>query len=274
MKKAYTQTRDGLVHFVSAGEGDTLLLLHETPRSCSMYAGLIPHLTAFRVIALDTLGFGNSDKAPGSYSIVDYAANVLSFMDSLGLSQVHIFGDHTGAAIAVETAIAAPTRVNRVILSGLPFWLNEAERVARHQQVVARDLISRTEDGSHLANIWRYLLKSRIPGGGSGGLSAGDIELLSEVTLDALRAGTAWKHMEILMAIYDPAPRLPLIQAPTLALGITGEGASIYTKRPREVAALLPRGIAHVMDGIDGRVIYTHGKEVSEIMSAFLNARG
>ena len=273
MKKAYAQTPDGLVHYVSAGQGDTLLLLHETPRSSRMYAGMIPHLAAFRVVTPDSLGFGNSDKAPDGYSIADYAANVVSFMDALGLSRVHIFGDHTGAAIAVEAAIAAPARVDRVVLSGLPFWLDEAERVARHQQVIARDLISRAEDGSHLVKIWQYLRKSRIPGDGSGGLGARDIELLAEVALDALKAGLAWKQMEILMAIYDPAPRLPLIQAPTLALGITGEGASIYTKRPREVAALLPRGVTHVMDGVDGRVIYTHGKEVSEIISAFLKAK-
>src|SRR5262245_10610891 len=186
VEKAYAQTPDGLVHYVSAGEGETLLLLHETPRSSRMYSGMIPHLAAFRVIAPDTLGFGNSDRAPDGYSIADYAANVVSLMDSLGLSRAHIFGDHTGAAIAVETAIAAPGRVAGAVLSGLPFWLDDAERVARHQQVVARDLISPAEDGSHLVKIWQYLLKSRIPGGGSGDLDARDIELLSEIAVDAL----------------------------------------------------------------------------------------
>jgi pimeloyl-ACP methyl ester carboxylesterase len=269
MQKAYAETREGLVHYVSAGQGQTLLLLHETPRSWRMYAGMIAHLTSFHVIALDTLGFGDSDKAPAGYSIADYAANVVAFMDALGLTRAHIFGDHTGAAIAVEIAARAAARVDHVVLSGLPFWLDERERVARHQQVLGRDLISRAQDGSHLAKIWQYLLNSRIPGAVGGKVSAEDIELVSEVTLDALKAGKAWKEMEILMAIYDPAPRLPLIQAPTLALGVTGEGASIYTKRAREVAALLPRGVAHVIDGVDGRVIYTHGKEVSKIICDF-----
>jgi pimeloyl-ACP methyl ester carboxylesterase len=270
MKKAYAHTPEGLVHYVTAGEGDTLLLLHETPRSSIMYAGMIPHLGAFRVIALDTLGFGNSDKVPDGYSIADYAANVVSFMDALGIARAHVFGDHTGAAIAVETAVGFPDRVDRVVLSGLPFWLNESERVGRYQQVLARDLISRASDGSHLTKIWQYLLASRVPGGGKGQLSAGDMDLLSELVLDALRSGPAWKQMEIVMAVYDPAPRLPLIRAPTLVIGITGEGASVYTKRPREVAALVPQGIARVMEGVDGRVIYTHGKEVSAIVTAFL----
>jgi len=275
MKKAYAETREGLVHYVEEGSGDPLLLIHETPRSWRMYAGMIPRLTAHRVIAMDTLGFGNSDEAPADYSIGDYAANVVSFMDALGLSRAHIFGDHTGAAIAVETAIVAPQRVGRIILSGLPFWLTEVERVGRYQQVAARDLISREADGSHLARIWQYLMKSRIPGGGSNGLAPADLELLSEITLDALKAGPAWKRMELLMAIYDPAPRLPLIQAPVLAVGVTGEGASIYTKRPREVAALVAGGKARVMEGVDGRVIYTHAKEVSEIVDKFLrNSEG
>lgn len=275
MKKGYAQTREGFVHFVEEGSGDPLLLIHETPRSWRMYAGMIPHLPTHRVIAMDTLGFGNSDAAPADYSIADYAANVVSFMDALGLSRAHIFGDHTGAAIAVETAIIAPQRVGHIILSGLPFWLSEVERVERYQQVAARDLISRADDGSHLARIWQYLLKSRIPGGGGNTLAPADVELLSEITLDALKAGPVWKRMELLMATYDPAPRLPLIRAPVLAIGITGEGASIYTKRPRQVAALVAGGTARVMEGVDGRVIYTHGKQVSEIVDKFLrNTKG
>ena len=273
MQKGYVKTREGCIHYVSGGEGETLLLLHETPRSWRMYARMIPHLSGFHVIALDTLGFGDSDKAPVGYSIADYAANAVAFMGALGLGRAHLFGDHTGAAIAVEIAAGATTRVDRIVLSGLPFWLDESERVARHQQVLARDLISRAHDGSHLGRIWQYLLNSRIPQVAGGTVSPEDIELVSEVTLDALKAGKAWKEMEILMAVYNPAPRLPLIAAPTLALGVTGEGASIYTKRPREVAALLPRGVAQVMDGVDGRVIYTHAKEVSEIISDFFKGK-
>jgi pimeloyl-ACP methyl ester carboxylesterase len=270
MKRDFAKTRDGNVHYVLAGEGPSLVLLHETPRSWRMYAGMFRHLDAFRVIAPDTLGFGDSDKAPSDYSIAEYAANVVSFLDVLGVSRAHIFGDHTGAAIAVEIAIGAPERVDHLVLSGLPFWLNETERVMRHRQVVARDLISHIGDGSHLGAIWQYLLKSRIPAGGSGQIVPADMELLSEITLDALKAGPAWKQMELLMAMYDPAPRLPVVQAPTMAIGIKGEGASIYTKRPREVAALLPQGMARVIEHADGRVITTHAKEVSEIVTDFL----
>jgi len=270
MMKAYVQTRSGLIHYVTAGDGPALILLHETPRSLRMYAQMIPHLPGFRVVALDSPGFGESHKVPGDYSITDYAMNVVSVMDALNLPHAHIFGDHTGAAIAVETAIAAPERVGRLILSGLPFWLNEQERIERHRQVVARDLIAKSDDGSHVMRIWAFL-KGRIPGG-ERGLNPADMELLSEITLDALRAGPAWKQVEILMSIYDPMPRLPLVKAPTLAIGVTGEGTSIYTKRPRDVAALVPRGIAHVMEGIDGRVISTHAGDIAAVVKNFLNA--
>jgi pimeloyl-ACP methyl ester carboxylesterase len=269
MKKAYVDTLQGQVHYVTAGEGKPLMLLHETPRSWISYARMIPHLSAFRVIAMDTLGFGNSNKAPNDYDISDYAANVVSFLDVLGIARTHVVGDHTGAAIGVETAIIAPDRVDRLVLSGLPFYLNEDERVARRQQIMARDLDSRAADGSHCSRIWQYLLNTRIPGGGKTVLGADDIDLLAEISLDALNAGVAWKQMEIAMVDYDPRPRLPLVRSPTLAIGVTGEGTSIYTKRPREVAALLPQCVVRAME-TDGRVLYTHAKELSEIISAFL----
>src|ERR1041385_7441565 len=115
IEKGYVETPEGLVHYIAAGEGSPLLLLHETPRSSVMYAGMIQHMLGFRVIAIDTLGFGNSDSAPNHFTIADYARNVVSAMDGLGIRRAHIFGDHTGAAIAVETAIGFPDRVDRVI---------------------------------------------------------------------------------------------------------------------------------------------------------------
>jgi pimeloyl-ACP methyl ester carboxylesterase len=274
MKKAYAETRDGQVHYVTAGEGEPLLLMHETPRSWRSYALMIPHLsTSFRVLAMDTPGFGNSDGAPDYYGIEDYAENVLSFLDALGIERTHVVGEKTGAAIAIELAIKAPDRVGRMVLSALPFILNEEERAFRRGQVLSRDLIARAADGSHVSRIWQWLLETRIPTGRRQSLAPVDMDLLSEIMLDALNAGPAWKRMEVRMSNYDPVPRLPLVHAPTLVTGVKGEGTAIYTTRVHEVGAAVPNSAITVIEGADGRVNHTHAKEFSEIICDFLSRR-
>ena len=271
MKRAYVDTRDGQVHYVTAGEGESLLLLHETPRSWRSYALMIPYLSAsFRVIAMDTLGFGNSDRAPEHYGIDDYAENAVSFLDALGITRTHVVGEKTGAAIAVELAIKAPDRVGRMVISALPFVLNEEERITRREQVTSRDLITRAADGSHFSRIWQWLLDTRIPASSTGPINGADMDLLSELMLDALKAGPAWKQMEIRMANYDPGPRLALVRSPTLVTGVKGQGTAIYTTRVHEVGAAMRHSVIRVMDGADGRVNYTHAKEFSDMISNFL----
>jgi pimeloyl-ACP methyl ester carboxylesterase len=271
MKKAYVDTRDGQVHYVMAGEGKPLLLIHETPRSWRSYAQMIPYLSAsFRVIAMDTLGFGNSDKAPDEYRIEDYAESTLCFLDALGITRTHVVGEKTGAAIAVELAIKAPDRVNRMVLSALPFVLNEKERSIRRGQVMSRDLITRAADGSHLSRIWQWLVETRIPGSKPVSMNDADMDLLSELVLDALRAGPGWKKMEIRMANYDPASRLPLVRSPTLVTGVKGEGTAVYTTRLHEVGPAIPNSTVKVLEGADGRLNQTHAREFSELISEFL----
>ena len=43
-------------------------------------------------------------------------------MDALGLGRVHLYGTHTGARIACEIALAAPERVDRLILDGFGLY--------------------------------------------------------------------------------------------------------------------------------------------------------
>jgi len=39
----------------------------------------------YRAIAVDFLGFGDSDPAPREYQIIDHAKTMISFMDAMGL---------------------------------------------------------------------------------------------------------------------------------------------------------------------------------------------
>ena len=57
-------TIDGAkMHYVEAGEGNPILLLHGIPTSCYLWRNVMPRLSTLgRCIAPDLMGFGKSDK--------------------------------------------------------------------------------------------------------------------------------------------------------------------------------------------------------------------
>lgn len=70
-----------------------------------------------RVIAIDQLGHGRSDKPRGDYSMYQILADLGAALDALGLNERIILVGHSfGGAIAAEFAAAHPERVDRLIL--------------------------------------------------------------------------------------------------------------------------------------------------------------
>ena len=131
MHRRFLDTSDGQIHYVTAGVGRPVLLLHQTPRSWDEYRDVIPILAKERrVIAMDTIGYGESYKPPGRSDIEDYARGAAALLDGLGVASTAVVGHHTGAVIAMELAASLPDRVERLVLSSCPF-VDSADRDRR-----------------------------------------------------------------------------------------------------------------------------------------------
>lgn len=153
IKRAFLDTEDGQIHYRIGGEGEPLLLLHMNPRSSDEYRELMPMLAQQRrVIAMDFMGFGDSDKPPRMYTISDYAKTVIALLDELGISKASILGNHTGAFVATEVAAAYPERVNKIILGNVAGF-GEAGKT-RLSELFAKGFQIQ-EDGSHLMQRWQ-----------------------------------------------------------------------------------------------------------------------
>jgi len=70
----------------------------------------------FEIVLLDNRGIGASDAPPGPYTAAEMAGDVLSVLDEAGLERVHVIGTSLGGMIAQELALAAPARVDRLVL--------------------------------------------------------------------------------------------------------------------------------------------------------------
>lgn len=114
------------MHYVTAGKGEPLLLLHGTPKNHYYWYKLIPLLTEhFTVVAPDLRGFGYSDKPPAEegYDSLTSAQDLIELMDQLGHSSFHVHGEDRGAEYGYVLAAKYPERVKtlsfcEMLLSG------------------------------------------------------------------------------------------------------------------------------------------------------------
>ncbi len=101
------------MHYVDEGSGErAFLLLHGQPTSVYLWRNVIPHLTkAGRVVAVDLIGFGKSERPALEYRFVDHRRYVEGFIDALRLSKVILVGHDWGGALAFDYATRHPNNV-------------------------------------------------------------------------------------------------------------------------------------------------------------------
>ena len=122
------------MHYVTAGQGEPLLLMHGTPKTNYYWHKLIPLLTPhFSVVAPDLRGFGYTDKPPAEegYDSLTNAQDMSELMTQLGHQQFHLHGEDRGAEFAYVLAATQRERVKtlsfgEMLLSGagLEEWSN------------------------------------------------------------------------------------------------------------------------------------------------------
>lgn len=255
MERGYVKTPGGQLHYVTAGEGETLLLLHQVPSSSMEYTRLIPLLSKrYRVIALDSPGYGMSDPPELPLTIPDYARRVVEFLDALEIGQCHLFGHHTGASIAVEVAAAYPARVRKLILSGCPHYTEEVRQAKL--QADAFQPPQPKADGSHITDAWNTILRY-VPGANP--------EIATYMVLGRLLAGERGEEGHQAVFQYDIESRLPRIECPTLLFSTDGDA---FKDRLEVTGALIPGCRLESAPG-DGLPTLTDPELLAQVITSF-----
>ena len=118
VRRGYFESRYGQLHVHNAippgggfEEGTPLLCLHRVPLSGRMFERFLALAGRDRsVYAPDLPGFGDSDPPASRPAIVDYAAAIGDFLDTMRFRQIDILGYHTSSLIAAELAVTRPSR--------------------------------------------------------------------------------------------------------------------------------------------------------------------
>ena len=124
LKHRYADLGDMRLHYVEAGEGPLVLLLHGFPQFWYEWRHQIPALVeaGFRVVAPDMRGYNLSDKPPGvgAYRVQVLARDVERLILACGEQTAAVVGHDWGAIVAWFAAMRYPERVGRLAILNVP----------------------------------------------------------------------------------------------------------------------------------------------------------
>ena len=123
IEHASCQVNGITLHYVKAGKGPLLILLHGFPQYWYTWRHQIPALAEhFTVVAPDLRGYGESEKPA---KIEDYASKTIAkdisgLIRELGFEKAHIVGHDWGGGVAWKLAQLEPERVDHLAVLNCP----------------------------------------------------------------------------------------------------------------------------------------------------------
>lgn len=111
------------IHYVVAGEGDPVILLHGFPETWFAWRELIPPLAAtHRIIAPDLRGLGESSRPSAGYEKKTIATDIEAVIRTEGLSSYHLVGADMGGTVGFPLAMTGEAKVRSFVFiaSALP----------------------------------------------------------------------------------------------------------------------------------------------------------
>ena len=120
---------DGLkLHYLTAGHGPTVILLHGYTQTSRMWRPIIPLLAGkFTVIAPDLPGIGDSDIPKDGLDMKDAAIRIHALAKSLQVEKARVVGHDIGLMVAYAYAAMYPGEVEKLVvmdafLPGVEGW--------------------------------------------------------------------------------------------------------------------------------------------------------
>ena len=123
LKHGYANSAGVKIHFVEAGQGPLVILIHGFPDFWYTWRDQIPALSeCFHVVAIDQRGYNKSDQPKGveNYTADKLVTDVKAVVDHFKQPQATIVGHDWGGFVAWSFAMTYPETTARLIVLNLP----------------------------------------------------------------------------------------------------------------------------------------------------------
>ena len=149
------------IHYRIEGIGESIVLLHASPRSGKMLENLGKILSkSFQVIIPDLPGYGFSEAIPQKIeTLYDVMPYLRAFLEGLNIQKPSIYGTATGAQLGIAYALTYPKNIEKLYLDNPAHFSEEEYQKISEQYFI--DLSPKT-NGSHLINLWDHVRDSMM----------------------------------------------------------------------------------------------------------------
>lgn len=281
-RPGYAQTPRGFMHYVEAGTGEPLLLLHANPRSLRYFRYALPSFAQrARAIAVDIPGFGSSHPVPDPPSIRSIAECFVYFLDALGVERANFFGLHTGNKIVAALAAEWPSRVASAVLAGQThsLILDKAGRDAAIREIVDHYFPQYPDsaDGAHLVRRWAAVhaevqalwWPQRLRT--AAAIRALDADNAEAHVLDYLQGWRSIVPVYEAIFAFDMEECLRRMEARTLVLELVTPHEERLGRQAERVCAVMKNAQPAAVHA-DGEVLETNPDELVQTVLRFLGA--
>lgn len=250
------------------GGGEPIVFLHGFPTSSHLWHETVRHIPAgHRVVVLDLLGFGRSDRPAGRpVTLEGHAARVVALLDELRIGACTVVGHDIGGGVALLLALRWPARVSRLcLIDTVAFdgWPSRAVRMARATLPVAR----RLPPSVLLSAVRTELLR----GYSSHDLATHSVERYLKPFATPEGRDALVEHLLSLDASETAAiaPSLPALAQPT-AIAWGADDPFLPVELGRRLQAALPHATLDVVPGGRHFLPEEHPERVAEVLGALL----
>ena len=128
IESRFADVEGSRLHYLTAGKGPVVILLHGYTQTGRMWRPLFPRLAdRFTVIAPDLPGIGDSGIPKDGFDMKTAAIRIHALAKSLGVTKARVVGHDIGLMVAYAYAAQFPDEVEKLVvmdafLPGVPGW--------------------------------------------------------------------------------------------------------------------------------------------------------
>ena len=243
------------------GSGEPLLMIQGLGYGRTGW-GPAPSLLAqrFRVATFDNRGFGESEITPGPYTTAQLAGDALGLLDTLEIARAHVLGISLGGMIAQELVLAAPERMNKLVLCSTTAGGPRA--VPMPEKTVA---LMQRQSQLDPAEALRLFVENALSPDPPNGLVD---EIVAYRTANP-PDGAGWYAQAGAGAAHNASERLGGIHAPTLVVHGTADNVVDAGNAPL-LAELIPGARVELFEGVGHLLPWERPQEFVALVEEFL----